>query len=110
MHHITAYDERRRLLAPSERVIKRENTQTKFTMASRETAQSSAVEVAEYYDGKEAVIEVNQSKNSSDAPEVHVSQDESRDLDFAIQQLEAKKKHWYSYMLTKEFWIVLALG
>lgn len=27
-----------------------------------------------------------------------------------LQTLEAKKKHWYTYMTTKDFWIVLILG
>lgn len=27
-----------------------------------------------------------------------------------LQALEGKKKHWYTYMTTKDFWFVLALG
>lgn len=27
-----------------------------------------------------------------------------------IESLERKKKHWYSYLLTKDFWIVLVIG
>lgn len=28
----------------------------------------------------------------------------------ALQEIEGKKKSWYAYLLTREFWIVLALG
>lgn len=37
-----------------------------------------------------------------DVNNVHLSQ--------AMRELDSKKKHWYSYMLTKEFWMVLGLG
>jgi solute carrier family 35 protein F1/2 len=32
------------------------------------------------------------------------------DLAHAIDEIESKKKSWYAYMLTRDFWIVLALG
>ncbi|KAF4629293.1 hypothetical protein G7Y89_g8856 [Cudoniella acicularis] len=31
-------------------------------------------------------------------------------LEYAIQALEGKKKHWYTYMTTADFWVVLAIG
>ncbi|KAL2074262.1 hypothetical protein VTL71DRAFT_8040 [Oculimacula yallundae] len=31
-------------------------------------------------------------------------------LEHALEQLEGQKKAWYSYLLTKDFWIVLAIG
>lgn len=31
-------------------------------------------------------------------------------LEYAIQSLEGKRKHWYTYLTTKDFWLVLAIG
>lgn len=31
-------------------------------------------------------------------------------LEYALQSLESKKKHWYTYLTTKDFWIVLVIG
>lgn len=27
-----------------------------------------------------------------------------------LYAIEGKKKHWYTYMTTKDFWVILALG
>lgn len=32
------------------------------------------------------------------------------ELAHALHEIEHKKKSWYAYLLTREFWIVLALG
>lgn len=31
-------------------------------------------------------------------------------LEHALESLEGKKKAWYSYLLTKDFWVVLLIG
>lgn len=88
-------------------------------MIGKDISKTTAVETTaspEYYNGKEDGVEVGGSSTGS--PEivqpsyagVDEGHEESQNLSFAIQQLESKRKHWYSYLLTKEFWIVLALG
>jgi solute carrier family 35 protein F1/2 len=31
-------------------------------------------------------------------------------LEYAIEALESKKKAWYAYLLTRDFWVVLLIG
>jgi solute carrier family 35, member F1/2 len=71
-------------------------------MASKPTAaKTSAVE---------SVNQVNSGENLS-AQEVNSTEGVDTDvLEDAIAVLEGKKKTWYAYLLTRDFWFVLALG
>jgi solute carrier family 35 protein F1/2 len=42
----------------------------------------------------------------------HVGEDgvDPEVLEYAIEALESKKRAWYAYLLTKDFWLVLLIG
>ena len=42
----------------------------------------------------------------------HVGEDgvDPEVLEHAIEALESKKRAWYAYLLTKDFWVVLLIG
>lgn len=85
-------------------------------MASKNTAKTTAVEtnvnpVHDFY-GKDTGLEAGASGSGNVEPLSYDGglEPESVALARAIHELEGKKTHWYSYLTTKEFWIVLALG
>jgi len=56
-------------------------------------------------------VEAEGSGNGSGTYEMGAAEGAERtELAQALQEIEGKKKAWYAYLMTREFWIVLALG
>lgn len=86
-------------------------------MSSKEESRTTAVEapghtVGEFYNKTSDGLEPTGS-GSQDAPgsyEMGNAPAERVELAHAIAEIESKKKAWYAYLLTRDFWIVLVLG
>ncbi|KAL1841060.1 hypothetical protein VTJ49DRAFT_7444 [Mycothermus thermophilus] len=53
-----------------------------------------------------------QQADSKDAPRSSLSSSEAEAAAVAagLSHLESRSKHWYSYLLTRDFWIIIAIG
>ena len=77
---------------------------------SRESSERSG-EMSSKADEVVQTTAVGNGEGSASQYEMHASEGaEQVEIAHALDEIEGKKKVWYAYLLTWEFWFVLALG
>ena len=89
-------------------------------MASKDATKVTAIETQrdmgiEHVNGESYKASDGLEGTVGDSPslEMHAQGADAVDgevLEHAIEALEGKKKAWYAYLLTRDFWLVLILG
>lgn len=90
------------------------------TMASKDVAQTSAIETQRstgFWNGTGEVYAPDRLEGTGDkTADMEMRAPAGEDgvnaevLEHALEALEGKKKVWYAYLLTKDFWLVMLIG
>lgn len=84
------------------------NTGTKFTAI--ETQRDVGNGNGESYKGSDGLAPGDDSGSLEIRAQVGEDGVDAEVLEHAIEVLEGKKKAWYAYLLTRDFWLVLLIG